>query len=84
MTIPFQQNIVKLFIKQSMNKIHAPIGLINIIYPNGKIKVQKMAETNKVSCTGLDSSSQHPKVMISIKNQEAKCPYCGIIFQKNL
>lgn len=63
--------------------VHIPIGSIKIIYPNNKVKIEKLFDAKTVYCTGEDANSLHPKVFLSLKSDVAKCPYCGTIFRKN-
>ena len=63
---------------------HIPIGSIKIIYPNSKVKVEKLFDAKSISCIGEDPKSPHHKVFLSLKSGSVKCPYCGIIFRKHL
>lgn len=53
---------------------------VHIMYPNKKTDVQKFIKDKKTFCIGEDASSPHPKVFLSLKTKETKCPYCGVIF----
>lgn len=56
---------------------------LNIMFPNSKVKTQVVTQNKKVFCIGDDADSPHPKVFLSVKKGEARCPYCGIIFATN-
>ncbi len=64
-----------------MINVKIPLGTIKILYPNNKIKVEECVSKHKISCSGADESSKHPKVYLAIKNNVCKCPYCGTIFR---
>lgn len=64
-----------------MQTVQIPPASVKIVYPQTKIQQEQTVNKNKVFCTGSDENSKHPKVYISLKKNQGKCPYCGTNFK---
>jgi uncharacterized Zn-finger protein len=64
-----------------MQTVQTPPASVKITYPQVRVQIEDSTNKNKISCSGKDEHSKHPKVYFSLKNGSAKCSYCGVVFK---